>query len=41
MTFEIVTDDDGKLKIKRLQEFFDSKTYLEFGQAIAAASVNK
>jgi len=33
----IVTDEDGSLKIKKIEEFLDSKTYLEFMQAFAAA----
>jgi hypothetical protein len=33
----IVTDEDGSLKIKTLEEFTDSKTEHEFFQAIAAA----
>jgi hypothetical protein len=41
----IVTDEDGSLKIKRVEEFFDSKTYLEFtqsmGATIGAAAANK
>ena len=41
----IVTDDDGSLKIKVLEEFRDSKIYAELresmGKAIAAAQANK
>jgi hypothetical protein len=33
----IVTDDDGYLKIKQVEEFTDSKVELDFVQAIAAA----
>jgi hypothetical protein len=33
----IVTDEDGSLKLKQVEEFTDSKTYLDFTQAIAAA----
>ena len=40
----IVTDDDGSLKIKQLEDFRDSKTYLELRksmeEAIAAAQAN-
>jgi len=41
----IVTDEDGSLKIKKAEDFMDSKAYLEFAQAmgaaIAAAGANK
>ena len=41
----IVTDDDGSLKIKQLEDFRDSKVYVELrksmGEAIAAAQANK
>ena len=37
----IVTDEDGSLKIKRTEEFTDSKTYLDTTQAIAAAKAKK
>ena len=33
----IVTDDDGSLKIGRIEEFTDSKAYLDFIEAVAAA----
>jgi hypothetical protein len=36
-----VTDEDGSLKIKKFEEFTDSKSYLDFAQAIAAAGVGK
>ena len=36
---DIVTDEDGSLKIKNLEEFTDSKAELDFAQAIAAARV--
>ena len=40
-----VTDDDGSLKVKKLEEFQDSKGYLEIREAmmaaIAAAQANK
>ena len=35
---DIVTDEDSEnLKIKRVEEFTDSKTYLDFYRAVAAA----
>jgi hypothetical protein len=34
----IVTDEDGNLKIKRTEEFTDSKAELDYVQAIAAAT---
>ena len=41
----IVTDDDGSLKIKQIEEFRDSKTYADLresmGAAIAAAQAKK
>jgi hypothetical protein len=37
----IVTDEDGSLKIKQIEEFTDSKSYLDFIQAIAAAKAKK
>ena len=41
----IVTDEDGNLKIKKLEDFRDSKVYLEIREAmtaaIAAAQANK
>ena len=41
----IVNDDDGSLKIKQVEEFRDSKVYLEVSksmrEAIAAAQANK
>ena len=33
----IVADEDGSLKIKKLETFRDSKAYLEIREAIAAA----
>ena len=41
MTFEIVTDDDGSLKIGQLEEFVDSKAHLDDVRAIALARANK
>ncbi len=41
----IVTNDDGSLKIKQIDDFCDSKVYLDLsksmGEAIAAAQANK
>lgn len=34
---DFVTDEDGSLKIRRTEEFTDSKVYLDFYRAIAAA----
>jgi len=40
----IVTDEDGSLKIKKVEDFFDSKVFSEFqqslGPAIAAAQAS-
>jgi len=33
----IVPDENGDLVIKKIEEFIDSKTYLESMQAVAAA----
>jgi hypothetical protein len=43
LTVHIVTDEDGTLKMKRLETFHDSKVYLELRQQTigAAAHVNK
>ena len=35
----IVSDEDGSLKIKQMEEFMDSKVELDFAQAIAVAGV--
>lgn len=40
LTAHIVTDEDGSLKIKQLDEFTDSKTYLDFFKAVAEAKAN-
>jgi hypothetical protein len=32
-----VTDEDGSLKVKQLEEFTDSKAELDFAQAVAVA----
>ena len=37
----IVTDEDGSLKIKQIEEFTDSKGYLDYIQAVAAAKAKK
>ena len=37
----VVTDEDGSLKLKQVEEFTDSKTYLDFTQAIAEARAKK
>jgi len=34
---DIVTDDDGSLKIKKVEEFVDSKALVDFMQALEAA----
>ena len=38
---QIVTDDDGSLKIKRIEDFTDSKAHLDFVQAVTAATTKK
>lgn len=38
---QIVTDEDGSLKVKQLEEFTDSKAYLDFFKAIAAAKTKR
>jgi len=37
----IVTDEDGSLKIRRIEEFTDSKAHLDFAQAVAAVKAKK
>ena len=37
----IVTDEDGSLKIKQIEEFTDSKAHLDVMQAIAAAKAKE
>ena len=39
-TTEVVTDEDGSFKIKRAEEFADSKVHVESRQAPAAAKAN-
>ena len=34
---QTVTDEDGSLKIKQIEEFTDSKAHLDFVQAVTAA----
>ena len=34
-------DDDGSLKLKQVEEFTDSKAYLEFFKAVTAAKANE
>lgn len=36
-----VTDEDGSLKIKQIEEFIDTKTYFDFLQAVQAAKAAK
>jgi hypothetical protein len=38
---EFVTDEDGSLKVIKLEEFSDSKAELDFIQAIAAAAAKE
>ena len=38
---QVVTDEDGSLKIKQIEEFTDSKAELDFIEAIAAAGAKK
>ena len=38
---DIFTHEDGSLKVKRLEEFTDSKAEYDFVQAMAAAGVKK
>ena len=37
----VVTDDDGTLKIGLVEEFTDSKTYVDFGKTVAEKRVNE
>ena len=36
-----VTDEDGSLQFKQLEEFTDSKAYLDFMKAVADAKSNR
>lgn len=38
---QVVTDEDGSLKIKESEEFTDSKAYLDFFKATAAAKADE
>ena len=38
---QLVTDEDESLKIKQMEEFTDSKIYLEFFKAISEAKANR
>jgi hypothetical protein len=38
---DIITDEDGSLKVKQLEEFTDSKAEYDFVQAMVAAGVKK
>ena len=40
LTIHVVTDEDGKLKISRLHEFQDSKTFLDSLKDIEEAKLN-
>lgn len=40
-TTHIASDKDGSLKIIQFDEFTDSKTYLDFCKALAAAKANR
>lgn len=37
----IVTDEDGSLKIKKIEEFTDSKAFVEFFGAVAEAKAKR
>jgi len=37
----IVTDEDGSLKLKQIEEFTDSKAYLEFFKAVEEAKAKR
>ena len=41
LTVYIVTDDDGSLKIKQIDEFTDSKAYFEFFKAVGEAKAKE
>ena len=41
ITADIVADDDGSLKIKQIDEFNDSKAYLDFFKAVEAAKARE
>lgn len=37
----IVTDEDGNLKVKQVEEFTDSKAYLDFFKVLEEAKINR
>ena len=37
----IATDEDGSLKVKQIEDFTDSKAYLDFVHAFAAEKAKK
>ena len=37
----IATDEDGSLKIMQIEDFIDSKSHLDFIQAVAAVKAKK
>ena len=39
--FHIVSDEDGSLKIKTVERFFDSKTSIDIRKAFEAAGADK
>ena len=41
VTSHIISDEDGSLKVKQLDEFADSKAYLDLSKAIAEAKANQ
>lgn len=41
LTAHIVTDEDGSLKVKQLDEFTDSKAYLDYFKAVAEAKAQR
>ena len=41
LTIYIITDEDGSLKIIRVDEFTDSKAWLDFFEAVEQAKAKK
>ena len=41
LILQIVTDEDGSMKVKRAEEFTDSKSYLDFSKATAEAIADR
>ena len=41
LTIQIITDEDGSLKIIRVDEFTDSKVWLDFFEAVKQAKAKK